>query len=272
MSSTGPKQSIYKSLSEVAQALGHPHRLELLEHLAKECAASRSFPPARDRASRIRRATWGFSGGRDSQASAPGRHRASRRAHPLSPRRRYRTDRADQRAWSCRRAEHGRDQPRDDGLLPGPRFEPVSRDDLVSRLHEGSVTVLDVRPQDGFAVGHLPGALNIPLAELERRLGEPPANREVIAALLRSLLRGGRSTQGARLSRSPAPRRLSRMESRRTAGQASRLNKAAPAGLMDGKKRARLLPLATRQRSAGYLFQLFRQTSILRGPRRHAGA
>lgn len=34
MSSTGPKQSIYKSLSEVPQALGHPHRLELLEHLA----------------------------------------------------------------------------------------------------------------------------------------------------------------------------------------------------------------------------------------------
>ena len=35
MSSTGPKQSIYESLSEVAQALGHPHRLELLEHLAQ---------------------------------------------------------------------------------------------------------------------------------------------------------------------------------------------------------------------------------------------
>ncbi|RUU08308.1 ArsR family transcriptional regulator, partial [Mesorhizobium sp. M6A.T.Ca.TU.002.02.2.1] len=60
-------------------------------------------------------------------------------------------------------------------------MEPVSRDELVSRLHDGMVTVLDVRPEDEFAAGHLPGALNIPLAELERRLGELEADREVIA-------------------------------------------------------------------------------------------
>ncbi|TIU10581.1 MAG: rhodanese-like domain-containing protein, partial [Mesorhizobium sp.] len=54
-------------------------------------------------------------------------------------------------------------------------------DELVSRLHDGMVTVLDVRPEDEFAAGHLPGALNIPLAELERRLGELEADREVIA-------------------------------------------------------------------------------------------
>ena len=60
-------------------------------------------------------------------------------------------------------------------------LEAVSRRDLVSRLHDGLVTILDVRPEDEFALGHLPGALNIPLAELERRLGELPADREVIA-------------------------------------------------------------------------------------------
>jgi ArsR family transcriptional regulator len=60
-------------------------------------------------------------------------------------------------------------------------LEPVSRKDLLSRLHEDLVTVLDVRPEDEFALGHLPGALNIPLAELERRLDELPTNREVIA-------------------------------------------------------------------------------------------
>ena len=60
-------------------------------------------------------------------------------------------------------------------------LEPVSRDDLVARLRDDLVTVLDVRPEDEFALGHLPGALNIPLAELERRLGELPKNREVIA-------------------------------------------------------------------------------------------
>ena len=60
-------------------------------------------------------------------------------------------------------------------------LEPVSREDLVSRLRDGLVTVLDVRPGDEFAAGHLPGALNIQLAELEQRLGELPADREIIA-------------------------------------------------------------------------------------------
>jgi rhodanese-related sulfurtransferase len=60
-------------------------------------------------------------------------------------------------------------------------LEPVTRKDLVSRLRKGLVTVLDVRPEDEFALGHLPGALNIPLGKLKHRLGELPADREVIA-------------------------------------------------------------------------------------------
>jgi len=60
-------------------------------------------------------------------------------------------------------------------------LEPVSREDLVQRLRDDLVTVLDVRPGDEFAAGHLPGALNIQLAELEQRLGELPVDREVIA-------------------------------------------------------------------------------------------
>ena len=60
-------------------------------------------------------------------------------------------------------------------------LEAVSREDLVSRLRDGLVTVLDVRPEDEFALGHLPGALNIPLSKLEHRLGELPADREVVA-------------------------------------------------------------------------------------------
>jgi ArsR family transcriptional regulator len=60
-------------------------------------------------------------------------------------------------------------------------LEAVSREELISRLRDGFVTVLDVRPEDEFALGHLPGARNIPLSELEHRLGELPADREVIA-------------------------------------------------------------------------------------------
>ena len=60
-------------------------------------------------------------------------------------------------------------------------LEPVSRDELLDRLRAGTATVLDVRPEDEFAQGHLPGALNIPLAQLERRLAELPADREIVA-------------------------------------------------------------------------------------------
>jgi len=48
--------------------------------------------------------------------------------------------------------------------------EPVRRADLVARLAEGSVTVLDVRPADEYAAGHIPGAVNATLAQIEQIL------------------------------------------------------------------------------------------------------
>ncbi|NIF49416.1 metalloregulator ArsR/SmtB family transcription factor [Enterobacter sp. Ap-1006] len=61
------------------------------------------------------------------------------------------------------------------------RLEPVGRDELLSRLESGAVTLLDVRPEDEFGDGHLPGALNIPLKELEARLAELPKDKEIVA-------------------------------------------------------------------------------------------
>lgn len=52
---------------------------------------------------------------------------------------------------------------------------------MVNRLQAGSVTLLDVRPAEEYAAGHLPGAINIPLAELTQRLQELPADCEVVA-------------------------------------------------------------------------------------------
>jgi rhodanese-related sulfurtransferase len=60
-------------------------------------------------------------------------------------------------------------------------LEPVSRDELTDRLRSGTAIVLDVRPEDEFRQGHLPGALNIPLSQLERRLAELPADQEIVA-------------------------------------------------------------------------------------------
>lgn len=60
-------------------------------------------------------------------------------------------------------------------------LEAVSRAELVERLKEGAVTVLDVRPESEFALGHVPGAINVPIEQLERRLAELPVGREIVA-------------------------------------------------------------------------------------------
>jgi rhodanese-related sulfurtransferase len=52
---------------------------------------------------------------------------------------------------------------------------------LLERLRARAVTVLDVRPEDEFALGHLPGAVNIPLRELEARLSEFDPAQEIVA-------------------------------------------------------------------------------------------
>ncbi|MCC5956395.1 MAG: metalloregulator ArsR/SmtB family transcription factor [Natronohydrobacter sp.] len=59
--------------------------------------------------------------------------------------------------------------------------EPVSRDDLAARIAEGSVTILDVRPADEFELGHIPGATNVALHELERITSNLHPGAEVIA-------------------------------------------------------------------------------------------
>lgn len=60
-------------------------------------------------------------------------------------------------------------------------LEPVSREELLERARAGLVTVIDVRPPEEFAAGHIPGAVNVPLEELEARLQALPGEREVIA-------------------------------------------------------------------------------------------
>jgi ArsR family transcriptional regulator len=59
--------------------------------------------------------------------------------------------------------------------------EPVSRADLAARLAEGSVTVLDVRPADEYAAGHIPGAVNVTLEGLDRILPSLAPGVEIVA-------------------------------------------------------------------------------------------
>jgi rhodanese-related sulfurtransferase/predicted transcriptional regulator len=63
----------------------------------------------------------------------------------------------------------------------GEDVETISREDLRERLARGEVVLVDVRPPEEFAAGHIEGARSIPLAELERRLAELPPDREIVA-------------------------------------------------------------------------------------------
>ncbi len=60
-------------------------------------------------------------------------------------------------------------------------FEPVDREQLLAKVRDGAVTVLDVRPPEEYRAGHLPGALSVPLKDLEQRLSELPSDREIVA-------------------------------------------------------------------------------------------
>jgi len=177
VSSAGPKQAIFAGLAEVAQALGHAHRLELLEHVAQGMRSVEELSA---------RTNLSF-------ANTSRHLQILRRARLVDTERRgknvlYRLVgdaevvalvRALGRVGERNVAEVNRVMT--DYFHARDALEPVSRKDLISRLRDGLVTVLDVRPEDEFALGHLPGAINIPLGRLEDRLRELPADREVIA-------------------------------------------------------------------------------------------
>lgn len=60
-------------------------------------------------------------------------------------------------------------------------MEPVGAEELLRRLEEDAITVLDVRPTDEYRAGHIAGAKSIPIEQLERRLAEVPRDRPVVA-------------------------------------------------------------------------------------------
>ncbi len=60
-------------------------------------------------------------------------------------------------------------------------LEPVDSTELAARARKGMVTVLDVRPPEEYAAGHLPGAVNVPVLELAKRLKELAKTKEVVA-------------------------------------------------------------------------------------------
>jgi rhodanese-related sulfurtransferase/DNA-binding transcriptional ArsR family regulator len=60
-------------------------------------------------------------------------------------------------------------------------FEPVTPDELAQLLRDGEIVLLDVRPEQEYAAGHIAGARSMPVDDIKARLGELPRNREYVA-------------------------------------------------------------------------------------------
>jgi ArsR family transcriptional regulator len=176
MSSPGPKLQLFEQFALVAKALGHAHRLMLLEQLAQgeqsvEVVAQKS----------------GLSVANTSQHLQLMRRTglvASRRGgkHVF-----YRlADAAVLDLLAALRSVGERNLAEVQLLLNGyfrdrDALEPITRPELITRMRHGEVVVLDVRPGDEFALGHVPSAINMPLDELASRLGELDPDTEIIA-------------------------------------------------------------------------------------------
>jgi rhodanese-related sulfurtransferase/predicted transcriptional regulator len=66
-------------------------------------------------------------------------------------------------------------------FLGEDELEPVGRDELCNRIWSGAIVLVDVRPEEEFAMAHIDGAISIPLADLADRVQELPAELEVVA-------------------------------------------------------------------------------------------
>ena len=67
------------------------------------------------------------------------------------------------------------------GLTDGAAPEPMTRAELAARMEEGSVTLLDMRPEDEFAMGHIPGAVQVDLSRLDAIAATLNTTSEIIA-------------------------------------------------------------------------------------------
>src|ERR1700730_15168297 len=176
MSTRNPKLALFAQFAGVAKCLAHPHRLEILEQLAQ---GERSVEVLADRA-------------RLSIANASQHLQQMKRVGLLVNRREGKfvyyqlVDDTILDLLAALRRIAERNVAEVERIVRSyfnnrDSLEPISRAELLQRSRTGEVIVLDVRPEDEFALGHLPFAMIVPLRNLEMRLAEFDPNQEIIA-------------------------------------------------------------------------------------------
>jgi len=176
MSSQNPKRAIFEQLAAVSRALGSAHRLEILELLAQtersveELAGltGLAIANASQHLQQLRRV-----------GLVEGRRDGKRVIYKL----------ADGQvvvmlaalSGVARRNVGAVEKVLNSYFRERDNLEPISRKELVRRMRDGLVTLIDTRPPEEFAAGHLPDAINLPLGQLTRRLRELPRGRQIVA-------------------------------------------------------------------------------------------
>lgn len=167
---------LFTDLAEIARTLGHAHRLMLLEHIAQGERSVERLAELTDLAI----------------ANASQHLQHLRRAGFVETRRdgkwvlyRLGSGPIEELLASLRGyADHARSEIRQLAADPNNaegRHDSISREELLECIRTGEITLLDVRSAEEYALGHLPGALNIPAEELEQRLSELPPEQDVVA-------------------------------------------------------------------------------------------
>lgn len=170
------KHTLFDQFARIAKALGHANRLELLEFLAQ---GERSV----DALAKVS----GLSVANTSQHL-----QQMRQAGLVATRKEGKTvfyritdsdvlDLVDRLRRVAERHLAEVEQLVNRYLTVKDDLEPLPASELLSRARAGLVTVIDVRPQEEYRAGHVPGAINVPLSELEKRLREFDRDKEVIA-------------------------------------------------------------------------------------------
>ncbi|WP_404362856.1 ArsR/SmtB family transcription factor [Marinobacter sp.] len=173
------RQDLFDTLALVGKALGNGHRLTLLERLAQGEASVEALSSCADltignasqHLQHLRRAGL-------VTARRNGRHIFYR----LTDQRTTTLISQMQQIAETNLAEMERlvGQLFPDSDAAGA-LEPLSRNALKTAVENGEVTLLDVRPEDEYRSGHLRGAMNIPIDDLEQMLDQLPADREIVA-------------------------------------------------------------------------------------------
>jgi len=176
MSSANPKRALYAQFAALAKALAHEHRLELLELVAQ---GERSVEAVAQHSGL-------------SVANASQHLQLLRRVGLVTARRQgkfvlYRlADEAVLTLLASMQKVAARNMAEVERILRShfharDELKPVSRTELSQLVKKGLVTIVDVRPEDEFALAHVPGARNIPLGELKRQLSKLDRNTEIVA-------------------------------------------------------------------------------------------